>query len=158
MRIYAKRSVRERFRDKWLPRPRTRCWIWIGGSDEKGYGRIGTVGRKTSLATRVSWELHNGPITEGLWVLHRCDNPRCVNPEHLFLGNHQDNMDDQVRKGRQTVGERNGMAKLTWCTVMEIRQSDERAVDIAKRLNISQAAISQIRSYQRWNKEPCNVA
>jgi hypothetical protein len=156
MRIYTKRSVRDRFRDKWLPHPKTGCWVWIGGSNNKGYGVIGTHGRKTSLATRVSWELHNGPIPDGMWILHRCDHPYCVNPDHLFLGTHQDNMADQVSKGRQTIGERNGMAKLTWKTVREIRESDEKAVEIAKRLKISQVAISQIRSFQRWNKEPCN--
>lgn len=146
--------MKERFRDKWLPHPRTRCWVWIGGADKKGYGRIGDSEGKTYVASRISWEIHNGPIPYQQCVLHRCDHPRCVNPDHLFLGDYQDNSDDQVLKGRQTIGERNGMAKLTWQVVSEIRRSDERAVDIAKRLHVSQVAISQIRSYQRWNKEP----
>jgi hypothetical protein len=132
--------------------------VWIGGADKKGYGRIGDAEGNTYVASRASWEIHHGPIPDGLFVLHRCDHPRCVNPDHLFLGDYQDNSDDQVQKGRQTIGERNGMAKLTWPIVLEIRRSDERAVDIAKRLHVSQVAISQIRSHQRWTKEPASGA
>lgn len=81
------------------------CWIWIGAgsTSKKGYGQIrlpGAKGRQTS-AHRVSWILHRGEIPIGLDVLHKCDNPPCVNPDHLFLGTNQDNVNDKVSKGRQ---------------------------------------------------------
>ena len=71
------------------------CWLWIAGGDsETGYGRIRAGGRGTTqlLAHRAAWELTNGPVPDGLWVLHHCDTPRCVRPDHLFLGDHADNM------------------------------------------------------------------
>lgn len=78
------------------------CWLWTANRLPKGYGVINVGGRAGSqqLAHRVSWELHFGPIPDGLWVLHRCDNPPCVRPDHLFLGTVQDNVDDMVTKGR----------------------------------------------------------
>ena len=76
------------------------CWEWTGATN----GRYGHISRGPGLgvaaAHRVSWEIHNGPIPAGLFVLHRCDNPPCVRPDHLFLGTDQDNSDDKLRKGR----------------------------------------------------------
>lgn len=76
------------------------CWLWLGDLSEWGYGvfSVNHVGRG---AHRVAYEYANGPIPEGMKVCHRCDVPPCVNPAHLFLGTHQDNMDDKVSKGRQ---------------------------------------------------------
>ena len=79
---------------------RTKCWIWTAHKYPKGYGQFGFNGKVTA-AHRVSWILHYGPIPEGLLVCHRCDNPSCVNPEHLFLGTAKDNAEDMGRKGRQ---------------------------------------------------------
>lgn len=90
------------------------CWIWIGNIHVHGYGVI-IDNHKTLLAHRVSWELHNGPIPDGMSVCHSCDRNypvgntsyrRCVNPSHLFLGTFADNMVDMVTKGRQAKGER----------------------------------------------------
>lgn len=79
------------------------CWMWTGARmrGEGSYGRF-----RNRLAHRVAWELFKGPIPFGLYVLHRCDNPPCVNPEHLFLGTQQDNMDDAHQKGRGGPWER----------------------------------------------------
>ncbi len=79
------------------------CWTWTGSLGKWGYGHF-RVDSKTMLAHRVSWMLHNGEIPNGLFVCHHCDNPKCVNPEHLFLGTHQDNIDDMMSKGRYVSG------------------------------------------------------
>lgn len=82
------------------------CWEWTGGRLQgKGYGRLGFRG-KTGYAHRVSWIIANGEIPTGLFVLHRCDHPPCVNPAHLFLGDGDANMADMVAKGRQARGDR----------------------------------------------------
>jgi hypothetical protein len=139
-----------RFRTKWIPHPRRGCWIWIGGADKKGYGRIGDADGNTFVASRVSWELHNGQIPPGLWVLHKCDNGRCVNPEHLFLGTLQDNEKDKVAKGRQGFGEKNPGAKLTEKEVEEIRKAVGLLKNIAADFGVALSTVSQIRSGQRW--------
>jgi hypothetical protein len=101
------------------------CWNWIGAKQTGGYGHfyLGTVnGKKVKrLAHRYSYELHNGPIPAGMDVLHKCDNPGCVNPEHLFLGTQATNDADRDAKGRQARGSEHGMAKLTEAQVREMR-------------------------------------
>lgn len=77
------------------------CWTWDGAKHQPfGYGMFGTTRRKTVGAHRFSYEVHFGPIPEGLQVCHRCDNPPCVRPDHLFLGTQADNIHDMIRKGR----------------------------------------------------------
>lgn len=76
-----------------------RCWEWTARRMPRGYG-VTYMGGKTELAHRVAWTIANGEIHDGLFVLHRCDNPPCCNPSHLFLGTDQDNVDDMMRKGR----------------------------------------------------------
>lgn len=77
------------------------CWLWTGTLDRRGYGRIWRIGNHTrDRAHRVSWEIHRGPIPEGSFVLHTCDVRHCVNPDHLFLGDHEANMADMAAKGR----------------------------------------------------------
>lgn len=75
------------------------CWVYTGYTNPKGYGVVG-LESGNKFAHRVAWELTNGLIPDGLWVLHRCDNPPCVRPEHLWLGDNTDNQRDSVRKGR----------------------------------------------------------
>lgn len=85
------------------------CWPWQGPVRSKGYGVwtlfTGPAARRVpQVASRIAWELAHGAIPDGLWVLHHCDNPPCVNPRHLFLGTHQDNEDDKTAKGRRPAG------------------------------------------------------
>lgn len=95
----------ERFLDKFDVNPETLCWEWNGGMDGRGYGRLKT-GRKYTAAHRFSYTMFYGHIRVGLFVCHHCDNPPCVNPDHLFLGDNQDNMQDAARKGRIASGPR----------------------------------------------------
>lgn len=84
----------------------SRCWEYMGGRNETNYGILWTGPRgacRRIMAHRFAWEIQVGPIPEGLWVLHRCDNPSCVRTDHLFLGTHADNMRDMWQKGRRTT-------------------------------------------------------
>jgi hypothetical protein len=83
------------------------CWLWTARHTRKGYGMF-KQGSLDRLAHRVAWEEVNGPIPPGLCVLHKCDNPPCVRPDHLFLGTQADNIADRDAKGRQARGDRNG--------------------------------------------------
>lgn len=98
------------------------CHEWQGHRNPWGYGQIGVDGA-LKLTHRLAWEIANGPITEGLLVCHRCDNPPCCNPMHLFLGTHEDNAVDMVTKGRgvSPKGIGNGRAKLTDDAITQIR-------------------------------------
>jgi hypothetical protein len=82
------------------------CWLWMASRFAGGYGRI-DVNKHSKVAHRVAWGLVKGDIPDGLLALHRCDNPPCVNPDHLFLGTHKDNTQDALSKGRFAVGDRN---------------------------------------------------
>lgn len=112
---------KERFWDK-VEKTDT-CWLWKSNRNKKGYGKLALGGqtRKWLFSHRVSWEIHNGPIPDGMHVLHKCDVTNCVNPDHLFLGTNADNIADRNRKGRQARGETNAKAKLTKDLVEFIR-------------------------------------
>lgn len=138
------------------------CWLWTGltnGRHSKGgYGHIRRGRRRWEQAHRVSWELTNGPIPNGLYVLHHCDNRLCVRPEHLFLGTQKDNLKDCVRKGRakfaHVPGERNGRAKLTGIQAVRIRalyaDGGWTHVSLARLLGVSKSLIGAILLRQLW--------
>ena len=110
------RPVAERFWEKVDKNTPSGCWEWRSSTKGNGYGSFFThtppEGRKCHGAHRFSWQLTNGPIPDGLCVLHKCDNRICVNPEHLFLGDYKDNMRDCATKGRVcTIGK----SRLTHC-------------------------------------------
>jgi hypothetical protein len=92
--------LKDRFEQQFIPEPNSGCWLWIGAIDGRGYGAIKDSSRVMRRASRVSWELHRGSIPEKMCILHKCDVPLCVNPDHLFLGTNADNTRDMYRKGR----------------------------------------------------------
>lgn len=154
------RPLAERFEAKIIREPNSGCWLWAGSLDTGGYGLILAFnGGTAKTAHRISWELHRGPIPKGIDVLHKCDTPCCVRPDHLTLGTHAENMADMVRKRRQARGdalsakvrgERNGHAKLTEDDVRAIRAATGTNQDIASRFGVKHVVISQIRSRTRW--------
>lgn len=147
--------LRERV-ERWsVQRDEESCWDWVGFAHPKGYGHL-TVKGKLFKSHRASYEAYNGPIPEGLQVLHQCDNPGCVNPNHLFLGTHLDNMKDKAKKMRAPamVGELNPYHLLSEADVREIlrlRRMGERGVDVAKQFNVSQCTVSAIVTGRNWS-------
>jgi hypothetical protein len=125
------------------------CWIWKRGRTAAGYGQFGIAQRK-GYAHRFSWIIANGPIPAGMHILHRCDNPPCVNPAHLLLGTHDENMKDAARKGRVHPGELHGMAKLTDAAVREIRGSTEYLYVLAQRYGVSISSVARVRRREAW--------
>lgn len=95
---------------KLIPEPNTGCWLWDGPTPGDGYAMV-TINGKARKLHRLMWEHVNGPIPKGLHVLHRCDVRSCGNPDHLFLGTHQDNMKDMQQKGRAGKGRGTAMGK-----------------------------------------------
>lgn len=116
---------------------------------KSGYGQI-SVGLRPQYVHRISYELASGPVESGLQVLHRCDNRCCVNPEHLFVGTLQDNMDDMTSKLRQAHGPKCFHAKLKTEDVHAIRASTELQADLAERYGVTQGQISVIKAEKVW--------
>ena len=133
------------------------CWPWLRGRDADGYGGVySPIERRQVKAHRVAWELARGPIPDGLGVLHRCDNPPCCNPAHLFVGTQADNMRDAAAKGRMrgwVYARRN--RTLTEASVREIRRraaDGERGVSLAAEYGVSPQLISAVVLRHRWSE------
>lgn len=125
------------------------CWNWKANTGKFGYGRFHYNGRN-GYAHIFSYELHNGPKPEGYFVLHNCDNPSCVNPSHLRLGTHADNMKDKSVR-RRIHGERNPRAKLTQAQANVIRMDTRSSRQIAKEYGVEKSIILDIRKGVLWN-------
>lgn len=145
------------------------CWRWIGTKSGgswvgHGYGQLWHNGRMRN-AHRVSWELHHGVIPAGLCVLHKCDVPECVNPNHLFLGTHADNAHDRDGKGRTSKGdkhfshtrpelclrgEKHGMTKLTEAQMRAIEASGLPRKELAAQFGVSKATVANIKRHKTW--------
>lgn len=138
--------------DHLVPGASDECWIWTGPRVRGGYGRAGV-----NLAHRLAWERANGPIPEGLFVLHRCDNPPCCNPSHLFLGTHDDNMRDRDAKGRTLRGEATGAARLKAEDIPVIRRLASEGLSqrkIASSFGVSHTTIQDVLHHKRWQHVP----
>jgi hypothetical protein len=134
------------------------CWEWKRSIVRTGYG--GTRwGRQTMLAHRVAWTLTHGAVPDRMFVCHRCDNRKCCNPSHLFLGTNLDNMRDMVAKGRQNKakGERTSKAKLTEAEVMQMRReyaSGTTYVELAARYGMSKGGTGLVLTGRNWKHLP----
>lgn len=148
-------ETQKRFWAKVDRRADAECWNWKASLNTGGYGQFAN-GKKSRLgyclpciASRVVWEMTQGPIPKGLFVLHKCGNRKCVNPEHLYVGDQFDNMRDRKQDGREKLpnqkGSRNSNAKLDETKVREIRRTNG-----ATTFGISKSAISQILGRTRW--------
>lgn len=144
-----------------IPEPMSGCWLWMGPThkDATPVGQRGHINVQVDgvcrqkLAYRVAYELFVGPIPDGLCVCHTCDNGMCVNPAHLFIGTHADNVSDMVRKNRHAKGENQGAAKLTAAHVRAIREMREKGVtlrELAGRFGVQVGNISFIVNRQSW--------
>ncbi len=130
----------------------TGCWVWQGTRLAGGYGSVSVRGR-TVLAHRLSFELSVGQIPTGMFVCHKCDNPACVNPAHLFLGTPADNVRDAVAKGRMAHGSAHLRSKLTEEQVADILRrcaAGERQMDLAAEYGVGRAAVNRIVLGYTW--------
>jgi hypothetical protein len=150
-------SLEERFWRKVNKRGHDECWEWIGNKAPNGYGRIQEGGKGSSHlgAHRVSYKLHFGIIPDGLFVMHSCDNPGCVNPSHLSLGTPKENTADMIAKGRKRVvapaGERHAKAKLTVADVRFIRSNPHFShAALARHFGVGTTTVRNVRSGKNW--------
>jgi len=144
---------KQRFLSNYIPEPNSGCWLWSSYCGSTGYGRFSS-NNKMFWSHRVSWEIHKGKIPKGLCVLHKCDIPSCINPDHLFLGTQAENVKDCVKKGRHKFGLMRGEnqvnSKLTEKDILEIRKSSLTQTEIAKIYKIKQATVSGIKLRKSW--------
>ncbi len=141
---FLSKQTTEKFYQK--SKPNGECWEWTGCLNKFGYGTARYKG-KVELAHRVSYIISCGEIADGMCVCHKCDNPKCINPEHLFLGSHQENMEDMRVKLRK-------WSKLTFDDVEEIRESSESSIVLAKKYSVSDRAIRYARDTTHWMPLP----
>lgn len=173
-------SIFERFEHAVMPITECGCWIWMRACSARGYGSLKIDG-VVLRAHRFFWEQTNGPIPEGKHVLHQCDIPQCVNPDHLFLGSHADNMKDKERKGRgnhatglrnarythpettcrgqrhwakrpgAVKGVNNNRSILSENDVLAIRASTLSGAALAQRFGITKTHANRIKARKAWS-------
>ncbi len=143
------RSLKDRFEESIFYGSPDGCHYWTGHTTKKGYGSS-HLDYKVRHAHRIAYELYVGPIPDGLFVCHHCDNRVCVNPNHLFLGTNMDNMLDKMRKNRTAAGSTHGMAKLNENDIFFIRSSSDSMKDLALKHNVTPECIYLIINRKSW--------
>lgn len=148
-------TVRQKIIDYSEPVTESGCWFWLRFANKEGYGRTSYRG-KEDFAHRVSYKVFRGEIPSGLFVLHKCDVPCCVNPDHLFLGTPADNTRDMLKKGRNnpTRGERGSSSKLTASDVIAIRNDNRTNREIGADYGICPPSVSDIKLRKTWAHIP----
>lgn len=128
------------------------CWLWSGGT-ARGYGVIGTRKGDTLVASRVSWEIHKGPIPAGMLICHRCDVRRCVRPSHLFLGTQKENMEDMWNKQRDLGGHKNPCAAFTKEQIEWIRENYKwgKGPEFSKKFGVSTYTIWRVINHKTYH-------
>ena len=150
MRMRQSGSLRDRFFSRFVKLDNG-CWQWRSHTDKDGYGVL-PGDRQSTRAHRLSYEIHRGVIPDDLIVCHHCDNPGCVNPDHLFIGTQKDNAQDALKKRRHYVGEKNGRSKLTEENVKEILNSNINGQQLADKLGVTRSTINKVRKGITWKK------
>lgn len=148
MRLQQSGSLQDRFFARFV-KLENGCWQWRAHTDKDGYGVL-PGDRKNTRAHRLSYELHKGQISDGFVICHHCDNPGCVNPDHLFVGTSKDNAQDALQKGRAYVGEKNGRSKLTKENIKEILSSELNGVQLAKKFGVTKSTINRVKRREAW--------
>jgi hypothetical protein len=151
-------SLAEQIERLSIPEPNSGCWIWLAATTNNGYGyltqRVARGVFKSIRSNRAAWIAYRGDIPDGLHVLHRCDNRLCVNPDHLFIGTHAENMADMAAKGRHRkanpVGENAHLSKLTDIQARYVLASNKKGSDLARELGVSRNCISALRTGYSW--------
>lgn len=166
-RVLNLRPFPERFAAGYIPEPNSGCWLWLNATNRFGYGKISIKGPRAIAAHRASWEFHTGKkIPPGMVIMHKCDTPACVNPDHLQLGTYMSNCHDMIAKGRNSrgakhaacgadhVGENNPAAKLNVELVLQIRAEVPGArgwkAGLARKYGVSDGTITNILNRRKW--------
>lgn len=153
---YAKRPLEERLMRRVERIPEAGCWIWMGATNQAGYGAIGTgAGPRVHPTHRVAYQLFKGAIGAGLQVCHHCDVPACCNPDHLFLGTAKDNSDDKMAKGRHKLSPNvypgvgvdlrvKSLTKRMRNQIIALRMAGESLKSLASQFDMTELAASEI--------------
>lgn len=141
----------EEFWSRFAVKEDTGCWEWTMARHFRGYGKIRTL-KKDYQTHRLAWQIVHGPLPRDVFVCHKCDNPSCGNPDHLFVGSPKDNTHDAMKKGRLAHGERCNLAKLSDAQVKEIAAAEGTQQQIADKYGVTQSCVSRIKN-RRIRKE-----
>lgn len=142
------KTYKERFFEKIDVKGPDDCWLWKGSKDQKGYGIFRDTPAHTIRSHRYMYMLELGEIPEKMLICHKCDNPSCVNPAHLFIGTDADNMIDMVKKNRHSSGKWDN--KLRVDDILDVRASNRSRKELAKFYGVSVSAIEMIKMRKNW--------